>query len=209
VTIVGGEYADEPPYLEPTAVDPASVQGLDKAGLTDAAKGVLARQSFVAVGGPAGERPWRFWQVYENARYQGLPFLITTDSVLNAYHGLFDTLLQRLEEESLFAQAVVMTEALYEAASEQWNTATDPVIKEEARRNMAYFSVAGSLLAGTPSGPEAVQEEVDRELALIEAAEGLSESPLLGYTEDYSQYIPRGHYTRSEKLNRYFKAMMW
>ncbi len=26
---------------------------------------------------------------------------------------------------------------------------------------------------------------------------------------DYSQFIPRGHYTRSDKLKRYFKAMMW
>lgn len=26
---------------------------------------------------------------------------------------------------------------------------------------------------------------------------------------DYSQYIPRGHYTRNEDLERYFRAMMW
>ncbi len=115
--------------------------------------------------------------MYESARYQGLPLLVTTDSVLNAYHGLFDTLLQRLEEESLFAQAVVMTEALYDAASDQWNSAADPGIKEEARLNMAYFSVAGSLLAGAASGPEVVQEEVDAELALIEAAGGLRNPP--------------------------------
>ncbi len=29
------------------------------------------------------------------------------------------------------------------------------------------------------------------------------------YCEDYSQYVPRGHYTSSEELKRYFKAMMW
>ncbi len=29
------------------------------------------------------------------------------------------------------------------------------------------------------------------------------------YCEDYSQYIPRGHYTQSDELKRYFKAMMW
>ena len=29
------------------------------------------------------------------------------------------------------------------------------------------------------------------------------------YCEDYSQYIPRGHYTQTEGLKRYFKAMMW
>ncbi|NTU85223.1 MAG: DUF3160 domain-containing protein, partial [Chloroflexales bacterium] len=27
--------------------------------------------------------------------------------------------------------------------------------------------------------------------------------------EDWSQYVPRGHYTKSEELGRYFKAMMW
>ena len=26
---------------------------------------------------------------------------------------------------------------------------------------------------------------------------------------DYSQYILRGHYTRNETLERYFRAMMW
>lgn len=29
------------------------------------------------------------------------------------------------------------------------------------------------------------------------------------YCEDYSQYVPRGHYTSSEELKRYFKSMMW
>ncbi|MCK6440461.1 MAG: DUF3160 domain-containing protein, partial [Planctomycetes bacterium] len=32
---------------------------------------------------------------------------------------------------------------------------------------------------------------------------------IFGYNEDYSQYVPRGHYTRSELLKRYFKAVMW
>ncbi len=29
------------------------------------------------------------------------------------------------------------------------------------------------------------------------------------YCEDYSQYVPRGHYTSSGKLKQYFKSMMW
>ncbi len=35
------------------------------------------------------------------------------------------------------------------------------------------------------------------------------ESPIFGIVEDYSQYVPRGHYTRSDALKKYFKAMMW
>ena len=73
---------------------------------------MLARQSFVAVAEPPEEGSWKFWQVYEDARYAGLPLLVTTDSVLNTYHGLFDTLLQRMEEAALCDQAVKMTDAL-------------------------------------------------------------------------------------------------
>jgi len=199
----------EPSYLESQPIDLASITNLDAAQLTDAQKRALARQSFVAAAQDPLNGPWKFWHAYETARYQGLPLFVTTDSVLNAYHGLFDTLLQRMEEAALYDQAIAMTEALYNAASDQWNTATDPAIQEDARLNMAFFSVAGSLLQDALAAPDVVRDEVEAELALIEAAGGPSDSPILGYTEDYSQYKPRGHYTRSEKLERYFKTLMW
>jgi hypothetical protein len=34
-------------------------------------------------------------------------------------------------------------------------------------------------------------------------------SPACEFGEDYTQYIPRGHYTLSDELRRYFKSMMW
>jgi hypothetical protein len=57
--------------------------------------------------------------------------------------------------------------------------------------------------------PALVVGEVGAELALIEAQSGFAKSPIFGYDEDYSQYRPRGHYTRSERLTNYFKAMIW
>ena len=60
--------------------------------------------------------------------------------------------------------------------------------------------------------PEYARDLVDSELALIESADGILPSPLfpgLEFGEDYSQYIPRGHYTLSEDLKRYFTSMMW
>jgi hypothetical protein len=196
-------------YLDAQPVDLAAIVNLDAADLSDAEKQVLARQSFVAVGFPPEGAAWKFWHVYENARYQGLPTLITTDSVLNAYHGLFDTLLQRTEEEALFDHAVAMTQDLYSHAYDQWAIATDPTIQAEARQNRIYFAIGGALLNPTASLPLDIQEEVEAELALIDAAAGPAESATLGYVEDYSQYKPRGHYTRSERLQRYFKTMMW
>ena len=57
--------------------------------------------------------------------------------------------------------------------------------------------------------PVFIKEDVKAELALIEAHQGFELSPIFRYQEDYSQYVPRGHYTRSEKLQNYFKAFMW
>ena len=57
--------------------------------------------------------------------------------------------------------------------------------------------------------PATVGREVRAELALIAAHKGFAPSPLFTYVEDYSQYVPRGHYTRSTRLRRYFQTMMW
>jgi hypothetical protein len=60
-----------------------------------------------------------------------------------------------------------------------------------------------------PEVPKSVKQEVQEELRLIAAHEGFTNSPLFAYKEDYSQYVPRGHYTRSKRLEQYFKALMW
>ena len=66
------------------------------------------------------------------------------------------------------------------------------------------------------STPDYVADEVAEEIENIEAHEGFKPSAIFNspdssnpYKEDYSQYVPRGHYTRSEALKRYFKAAMW
>lgn len=60
---------------------------------------------------------------------------------------------------------------------------------------------------------------VDQELALIAEQPGMpTESPIVNYKtdvpndkllEDYTQYKPRGHYTKSDELKAYFQSMMW
>ena len=91
-------------------------------------------------------------------------------------------------------------------------------LTEAARKNVAYLSVALRLLDPTAQVPDYVLAEVQQELSLIDAHHGFVPSPIfskddvhyiLTYYEDYSQYKPRGHYTRSESLERYFRTMMW
>jgi len=57
--------------------------------------------------------------------------------------------------------------------------------------------------------PDFVKDQVNKEISLMDDHKGWDCSPIFLYKEDYSQYVPRGHYTKTEKLKNYFKAMMW
>ncbi len=151
---------------------------------------------------------------YKYLKARGIPLFVTTDTVLHLYHVQFDETLKDIEEREFVADMTDLTDTLL--ASMSWAYyLLDGDLKEAARRNVAYLAVARKLIS--PDGPSgsyapalmAVAETVDAEMALIEAHGGFWPSPLFIYNEDYSQYVPRGHYTRSEALSRYFKAMMW
>lgn len=159
----------------------------------------------------------QFYKLYENTRYANIPVFVTTDAIYHVYHLYFDKLLRDLEREHFIANLTALTDAMVAEAAARYEATQDPVAKETARRVWAYFVVAQQLLEETPPPiPPAVASEVTQELALIESGEltfsavmPAPEADLEPYREDYSQYIPRGHYTRSEALKRYFRAMMW
>src|SRR5690606_20487213 len=52
-------------------------------------------------------------------------------------------------------------------------------------------------------------ELAEKEFELVMDASGFTDSFMFPFRMDYSQYTPRGHYTRSEDLQKYFRAMMW
>ncbi len=137
-----------------------------------------------------------------------LPIFITTDSILHTYHIFFDDLLRSIEEDYLIGHSENMTIAMLKKSTQQYENITLD-LNDRALNNVAYFSVAMKLIDPNASIPTYVEDVVCEELALIENHTGFSGSPIFGYKEDYSQYKPRGHYTRSDALKRYFKEMMW
>lgn len=160
---------------------------------------------------------------YKYLKNQEIPIFITSDTLLHMYHILFDQTLKGIEERILFDNMLTLSKVLFDTSIQDYETFTEPTLKEAARRNVGFFGVALSLLQ-TPSEdytnsedittvpfsiPPYVSANVTQELTYINAHEGFEDSSLFHYKEDYSQYKPRGHYTQSEKLTRYFKAMMW
>jgi hypothetical protein len=172
---------------------------------------------------------------YKDMKERGIPIFVTTDTLLHLYHIQFNEILKGIEEREFFDALVDMSNAMLEQSVKDYETFDDAELKESARRNVAYFAVALKLLQTPTEGyngsedikvinfsiPDYVIEDVDKEIANITQHEGFHPSAIFNsnpncicdypccYCEDYSQYVPRGHYTRSEQLKRYFNAMMW
>ncbi len=182
--------------------------------LSPAARQQLAKNDFVVVPGYEQE----FFSIYENNRYGFTPSFVTTDSLLHNYHLAFDYLLRTIETNKLKQKMTDLTYQLVNVSKAQYEQLQGTEWENAAKRNVAFFAVANKLIYPAATTPDFVAAEVDAELKLIDAHSDIQASSVMniGVTdpkefnnEDYSQYMPRGHYTRTEDLKAYFKSMMY
>jgi len=197
------------PSLPPYEVELAAVANADLlAALSDEQRALLEKNGFVVV----PSRIPQIYEVYKRAKEEGIPIFVTTDALLHTFHIIYNYALRLIEMEHFVQDLKGLNQAMVQAATEQY-ASTSGKAREAAKRNVAFFVVAAKLLDPDFAVPKSVVGEVadlvEKELALIEAHQGFAASPIFGYREDYSQYVPRGHYTRNETFQRYFKAMMW
>jgi hypothetical protein len=190
-------------YSLPVDLSSVSVHGSFE--FSEAQRELLTSNGFVVAPAEYSE----FFHLYEEARYAEVPVFITTDSVYHVYHLLFDKVLRTLEEELFYGDLEKLTAGMLWAAESQYETLEGTSLEGAALRSLAFFAVAQQLMQPDSPVPQVVEQHVDEELALIDAHEGFMTSPILGYPEDYSQYVPRGHYSKNELRQRYFKTMMW
>ncbi|MFH1740857.1 MAG: DUF3160 domain-containing protein [bacterium] len=211
---VSTEFADYQPVpvnIEPNAssytiaADFSNVVNFRGFSFSDEEKQLLLQNGFVVT--PSTYR--EMYDAYNAAKEDNLPIFVTVDALLHTYHELYDYVLRTIESKKFIDDLNNLNQSLLAASQTEYEEAVDSAVKEAARRNVAYFSVATKLL--NPDYPLQTGDAglIAEELSLIEAHAGLGVSPIFGYTEDYSQYIPRGHYTLTEELQRYFRCMMW
>jgi len=185
--------------------------------LSPAASELLRKNGFVV--SPAYYK--EISDIYLECKDANQPIFITTDAVFHTGHIFFDYLLRILEVEKLYDSAVELTDRMLELSIEQFREAHTENVKEAARLNIGFFAVAKRQFEAEYQAGYELEELVEQECENIKNHKGLEFRELLAYIknpsiyqtpyayEDYSQYIPRGHYTRNEKLENYFKAMMW
>ena len=192
--------------MEPVAPDLENVTVPFALSETQLAR--LAANGFVV--SPGADR--EFFTLYEKARYSNVPIFVTSDSLLHIYHLLFDKVLRTAETAYFIPLLRELNAALLTEADANYEALRDTPWEDAARRTAAFVAVAGQLADPDSVIPPYVRDLTEAELANIEGASGILPSPIfpgLAYGEDYTQYIPRGHYTRSDDLKAYFRSMMW
>ncbi|NUQ00803.1 MAG: DUF3160 domain-containing protein [Armatimonadetes bacterium] len=172
--------------------------------LTEAQRKALVTNAFVA-------RPTReeqLFYLYEQNNYRNIPSFVTTDSVLHTWHVFYDFTLRWLEQECLLPVVQQLSQGMFDSTAAALKDEHPAEITAALERNQAFFAVPLALLEQRPKLPPTVAALVDRELQKIAAHEKRDQA-VTGAVVDYTQFIPRGHYTRSEGLQRFFKAMLW
>ncbi|MGI6252701.1 MAG: DUF3160 domain-containing protein [Aminivibrio sp.] len=134
---------------------------------------------------------------------------ITTDMFLHAFHLIFDRMLQKFErtylspelEESMkiaLMNLAPLKKACESAgAGDTWARARD------------MLSIPLALLEEKPGTRIKLTKNAAEEVKRILAAQGVEDSLVTGSQTDYTAFRPRGHYTISPELERYFRAMSW
>ena len=209
---VFAEYNPPQVSLAPAVVHESIAQDLSNVRLafvlSDGLRQRLAQNGFVVAPGVEKE----FFTLYEKARYDNQPIFVTSDSLLHVYHLLFDKVLRTAEVKHFIPLLRDLNAALLAQTDEQYNALKGGPWEEPARRTVAFVAVASQLLDPRAKVPEYAADLAKTELELIARADGMWPSPIfpgLELGEDYTQYIPRGHYTLSDDLKRYFTSMMW
>ena len=171
-----------------------SAVNISQFNLSPSEREMLGRNGFVVA--PSSHE--QFFQLYVSNWWDSIPSFVTPDLMLQLFHLSVNSTLRRVEEDRLFSDVVGFSRGM----AARFNDSGQP-------RLAAYFGVACRLL-GVEVRLEAAPDSLcQAELERIEGHAGRAESAIFPFMLDYSLFQPRGHYTSSDTLRRYFRAMMW
>ena len=158
-----------------------------------------------------------FKQIFTPYIETDLPLFVTSDSLLGGFHVLFEESVLRLERANArkLPEILRVIRANLETVDKDLKGKPELVAAAKTRATVV-IGTALRLLGDDSALPDAkIAKLIDGEAGRVTAATGQAKPAWLGPPDpgfvalDYSRYRPRGFYTRSQDLQRYFRAVSW
>lgn len=143
--------------------------------------------------------------------YDNLPNYVTTDLYLHTYHMYFSWLLKRIESKHFFPAIKDMCVQMYNLCLQAADSAKNEDEKLLADSVATFYAIAVKLATGNDIAklPASMKKIYNTELSNIMAEADNSSEYMNLKRFPYSLFKPRGNYTRSEEMKRYFRCLMW
>jgi hypothetical protein len=222
-------------YLQQLSFDPTSAKYYDrvkeKMELTAAEIELFKKNGLVGID---QNRRHSFASAYYQIYAQDLPVLVTSDSIMHALHRSYDDILMELEM-TLFTWSIgQILEDCHTRLADQAGKNQDATLDASYKDVDLYLTVARNLLAGAGAdgkepengllwngdllvrsklGSDAEARARLKDIQSLKIQVPMEDPPTAIYGGerwiDYSQFKPRGHYSKETLLKRYFRTMMW
>lgn len=153
---------------------------------------------------------YQLFHVYDRNYYDYTPSFITTDLYLQVLHMHISKEMQIIEEEKMIPLLSGFFGEQLKIIEEIINSTNDPAVKKAAEWADTYYTIALSLLnRNVYKVSESYSSLYETELLRIKNADGRKSLFLGDSLMDYTQFIPRGNYTRTDSLMNYFRCVKW
>jgi hypothetical protein len=178
--------------------------------LTPDEKTLLGKHGFVVT---ERIRPASFGSAFLDIYQYDLPVFVSTDAILHALHMSYDAILVDVEKTKLIPKLDFLLSTLHNqlpVLSARYSA--EPRLKRMLLDLDIYLTIP-RILRGSITQPY-FSENAAAVQSLLQAVNNLRPLNVKLFSEtprmiDFSQFTPRGHYTQSEELTAYFKAMIW
>jgi hypothetical protein len=181
-------------------------------GLTPDEKTLLGRHGFVVTERVQSKSfGGEFLKIYG----ADLPVFVSTDAILHALHMSYDLILRTTEERMMIPRLGGVLTQLHGQMQALANRYQNEAQMNASLADLDLYLVVARRLLGQTVVPFylSTTSSSDVILSYIAAASWKrGAAPLFEDSirlVDYSQFTPRGHYTLSKELTKYFQAMMW
>ncbi len=151
------------------------------------------------------------FSVYADNRDNGIPNHITADLALISYSLLRQNSIQIQEEQTIIPQFSAFLNGLEEALDGQKvalaSLPEGATARKALKTNVQLVQLLQSLMH--PDRAQSLDEPMKAEFTRVMDATDLHDSYLWGRRLDYTQYKPRGRYTRDAESEQFFRAFRY